>query len=212
MCGRGGCAASSLILRWLVVAGHGYENRSTMRVRSRTSIRPLDLQFATADPDDAAEIAALRNASAEQLTRDFGCGHWSGLVTEKSVMHALRTSRVRVARHGAEIVGTLRLATRKPWAIDTTYFTQVDRPLYLTDMAVVPSLQRKGIGRRLLEDAALVTRSWPANAIRLDSYDADAGAGGFYAKCGLREVGRVTYKGNPLIYFELVLGGTMGDR
>jgi GNAT superfamily N-acetyltransferase len=165
----------------------------------------VELRFATAVDADAAEIAALRTAVAQRLTEDFGRGHWSGVVTEKSVLHALKTSRVLVARHGPDIVGTLRLATKKPWAIDVAYFTRVERPLYLTDMAVHSRLQRQGIGRRLLDEAASVARGWPGDAIRLDSYDAAAGAGPFYAKCGLSEVGRVTYRGTPLIYFEWVL-------
>lgn len=41
--------------------------------------------------------------------------------------------------------------------------------------------------------------------MRLDAYDADAGAGGFYAKCGFLEAGRVTYRKVPLVYFELML-------
>jgi GNAT superfamily N-acetyltransferase len=171
-------------------------------------MRPIvtaSLHFATAADADAAEIAALRTAVAERLTQDFGQGHWSGRVTAKSVLRAIQSARVIVARNGSTIVGTLRLATKKPWAIDPKYFTQVRRPLYLTDMAVDPALQRGGIGRQLLQDAAAVARSWPADAIRLDSYDADAGAGPFYAKCGLREVGRVRYRGTPLIYFERVL-------
>ena len=31
--------------------------------------------------------------------------------------------------------------------------------------------------------------AWPVDAIRLDAYDADAGAGGFYAKCGTARSG-----------------------
>jgi hypothetical protein len=50
-----------------------------------------------------------------------------------------------------------------------------------------------------------VARAWPSQAIRLDAYDATAGAGRFYLKCGFREVGRVTYRKVPLIYFELLL-------
>jgi GNAT superfamily N-acetyltransferase len=126
-------------------------------------------------------------------------------VTEKSVLRAVQSSRVIVARNGGVILGTLRLATKKPWAIDPAYFTAVKRPLYLTDMAVDPAAQRTGIGRQLLREAGVVARAWPADAIRLDSYDADAGAGPFYAKCGLREAGRVKYRGTPLIYFEMVL-------
>ena len=90
----------------------------------------------------------------------------------------MRTGRVFVARLGAEIVGTLRLATRKPWAIDTSYFSQCERPLYLTGMAVAPAKQRQGIGTRCLEETKRVAKGWPADAIHLDAYDAEAGAGG----------------------------------
>jgi GNAT superfamily N-acetyltransferase len=72
-------------------------------------------------------------------------------------------------------------------------------------MAVLPTIQRQGVGRLLIKEAVRQARAWPADAIRLDAFDADAGAGGFYAKCGFREVGRVTYRKAPLIHFELVL-------
>ena len=48
-------------------------------------------------------------------------------------------------------------------------------------------------------------RRWPAQAIRLDAFDAEAGAGLFYAKCGYAERGRVTYRNVPLIYYERLL-------
>lgn len=164
------------------------------------------LSVTLATEADAAELAVLRTDVAADLTRRFGQGHWSAPVTEQGELRNIKTSTVLVARdEDAAILATLRLATKKPWAIDTKYFTKADRPIYLTDMAVHPLVQRRGIGRRLLEDATSVVRSWPADAIRLDSYDGEAGAGPFYMKCGLHEVGRVTYKGNPLIYFELLL-------
>ena len=108
-------------------------------------------------------------------------------------------------RRGDEIVATLRLATKKPWAIDTSYFTDCKRPLYLTDMTVAPSLQRRGVGRLCVDAARELARTWPGDAIRLDAYDAAAGAGPFYQKCGFREVGRVTYRGTPLVYFEMLI-------
>ena len=33
----------------------------------------------------------------------------------------------------------------------------------------------------------------------------NAAAGALTARCGYRERGRVTYKGNPLVYYELLL-------
>ena len=151
---------------------------------------------------DAPEIAQLHNTVAEELTLKFGAGPWSSETTARGVEFSMKTGRVLVARERGRIVGTLRLATRKPWAIDKSYFTPVKRALYLTDMAVMPGRQRRGIGRAILEDAVHVARAWPADAIRLDAWDAEAGAGAFYAKCGFVERGHVAYRRNPLIYYE----------
>jgi len=161
------------------------------------------LQLAT--NDDAAELAALHNAVADHLTGLHGRGPWSGKGTEKGMLYAMRTSRVFVARQGAEIVATLRLATKKPWAIDTSYFTPCGTPLYLLAMAVALAKQRQGIGRRCLEEARRVAKAWPAGSIRLDAFAGEAGAGEFYARCGCKEMGRVTYRNTPLIYFEILL-------
>jgi ribosomal protein S18 acetylase RimI-like enzyme len=112
---------------------------------------------------------------------------------------------VVVFRRRSKIIATLTLATKKPWAIDKWYFAPSKRPLYLTNMAVQPDLQRQGIGRQCLDEAQRIARQWPADAIRLDVYDSAAGAGVFYAKCGFREVGRVIYRNTPLIYYEALL-------
>jgi GNAT superfamily N-acetyltransferase len=165
----------------------------------------VSVRLVPAGPEDAPALADLRNAVAENLTVRFGQGHWSARSTERGVLYDLRTSRIFVAWDGQRLLATLRLATKKPWAIDVSYFTLSKRALYLTSMAVAPELQRRGIGRLCLEDAERIVQDWPADAIRLDAYDAAAGAGPFYAKCGYREVGRVVYRTVPLIYFEKLL-------
>ena len=169
----------------------------------------MKLFFAAATNADAAVLAALHSAVAEDLTRKFGQGQWSSAATERGVLRELmrpKFSRILIAHtNSRRIVATLRMATKKPWAIDTAYFTAAPRPLYLTGMAVHPEFQRTGIGRLLLQEAEAVARAWPADAIRLDAFDAEAGAGAFYSKCGFREVARVTYKRTPLVYFELVV-------
>lgn len=161
------------------------------------------LEIATAD--DAAELAALHTAVADDLTARFGKGHWSSAASERGVLRQRRTRIVYVARRRKRIIATLQLCTKKPWAIDTSYFTPCRKPLYLLNMAVDPTLQRQGIGRRCINEAARIARQWPAEVIRLDAYDAAAGAGGFYAKAGFRETGRVIYRSVPLIYYEMLL-------
>ena len=165
----------------------------------------MELSCEVASEPDVPAIAAVRSAAARHLTAVYGRGHWSSCPTEKAVLRALRTSRLMVARAGKDIVGTVRLATSKPWAIDVSYFQAAASSLYLHDLAVLPSFQRNGIGRRLVQEAVTVARAWPSDAIRLDAYDSDAGASTFYARCGFTEVGRVVYRKVPLVYFEMIL-------
>lgn len=165
----------------------------------------MDLRFDLATESDLADVTALRVSVAADLTRRFGHGHWSSTPTDKSVLRDIRTSRVLLARSGGHAVATLRLATKRPWAIDPAYFSACTKAVYLTDMAVTPALQRRGIGRYCLEQARDVALAWPSDAIRLDAYDGPAGAGPFYARCGYVERGHVTYRRTPLIYFEMML-------
>jgi len=163
----------------------------------------MTISVGIASEPDAIEIAALRTSVGQHLTERYDLR--PTCVTEKSVLRGITTSRVLVAHEHGAIVATLRLATKKPWAIDLSYFATVPRALYLHDMAVEPNRQGKGIGRTLVEEAKSQARAWPSQAIRLDAYDAAHGAGGFYARCGFVEVGRVTYRKTPLVYFELLL-------
>jgi GNAT superfamily N-acetyltransferase len=170
---------------------------------SGRALMPFRLEVAA--PEDAAAIAALRSAAADALTRVHGRGHWSHATTERGVLFDMKRSTVYIARRRGRIAATLTLSTRKPWAIDRRYFTDVKQPLYLVSMAVDPAAQRRGLGRRCVAEAKRLCRAWPADSLCLDAYDTDAGAGEFYRKCGFAEVGRASYRDTPLIYFELLL-------
>lgn len=170
--------------------------------RARASRVRVDI----ATPEDIPGIVSARVNAAEDLTERFGGGHWSGHATERGVAWDMRQGKVLVAKRGKVIVGTLKIATRKPWAIDISHFTPCKRPWYLTNMAVDPKHQAMGIGRRCVLEAVRLVKEWGGEAVRLDAYDAVAGAGSFYERCGFTEVGRVSYKLTPLIYYELVIG------
>ncbi|MGI8783338.1 MAG: hypothetical protein ACR2L2_06790 [Acidobacteriota bacterium] len=85
----------------------------------------MNLSVTTATDADAPAIASLRTSVAEHLTLRYGRGHWSSAVTEKSVLRGIKTSRVLVARNGSDLIATLLLATKKPWAIDRKYFQRL---------------------------------------------------------------------------------------
>lgn len=81
----------------------------------------IKLQLAT--PDDVGELIALSAAVAERLRAEFGEGYWVSRATEKGTLFTMRRSNVYIARSRKKIIARVNLSTRKPWAIDTKYFT-----------------------------------------------------------------------------------------
>lgn len=163
------------------------------------------LQISKAGEDDIPALAALRRDTARELTARYGFGHWSHEGSDDTVRRGMEGSFYLIGIEQKEIVAALRLSPSRPWAIDPSHFTPVRRPLYLTDMAVSPARQRSGLGRILLTAAKEEAIRLRAGAIRLDAYDAPAGAGEFYTRCGFLPRGVVVYRQVPLIYFELLL-------
>jgi GNAT superfamily N-acetyltransferase len=163
----------------------------------------VTIRFAT--EADIPELLQLRLSVDADQARRFGNDRWSTTINEKSVARGLKSSRVLIARRDGLIMGTLRMETKKPWAIDLTHFTPVASAVYLHDVDVDPRVQRSGVGRELMERAKAVAKEWPVEAIRLDAYDGPSGGGPFYEKCRFTEVGRKVYRRVPLVYFEFLL-------
>lgn len=164
------------------------------------------LKLVPATVEDAEAIASLRNAISDDLTFKHGKGPWTAHHTTAGVLFDLRHAKVYVALKRDEVIASLNLATRKPWAIDLEKLSPSKRPLYLTSLTIAPEFQRRGYGRASLDEAVKLARRAKADALVLDAYDhPKAGAGDFYMKCGFREIARATYRDVPLRYFEPML-------
>ena len=147
--------------------------------------------------EDAAAIDAVRVAAADRLTRDFGEGHWSAHTNEAAVLRDIKASRVLAIRDRGEIVGTLTLQTKKPWAIDLAYFTPCPKALYLINMAVTPGPSAIRLwpraARRSAERwrghfppmrfASTPTTATPAPAVSIASADTPTSAASRIAAC-----------------------------
>jgi hypothetical protein len=96
-------------------------SRVTTPLTKRSLSAANQLRFRAGVPADAAELSALHIAVADHLNSQHGKGPWSSHVSEKGVIYAMRHFKILVATEGAAIVGTLCLATQKPWAIDTSH-------------------------------------------------------------------------------------------
>jgi len=181
------------------------EKRTTLFSGGRPKpTRAMPMSLHPAMRQDVPELASFHSFVNRDLARRSGKDRWSS-PTVKGLLFAMRSTTIFLARRRGSIIAAFALSRRKPWAIDKSYFAPSSNPLYLTGMAVHPLHQRKGIGRLCIEQARSIALRWPGDAIRLDAYDNQTGAGEFYRKCGFTEVGRAQYREIPLIYFEMLL-------
>ncbi len=162
----------------------------------------MTVSISLATSGDAGALAVLRASVARDMTQRFGEGGWSAIPSQADVAQQLNASLVLIARHDGEIVGTVRLARALPWAIDSSAFTQAAKAFYVLGLAVAPAARGQGVGRSLMEAAKETARAESAEALWLDAYEHNAGAGPFYLKCGFRQVGRTKYRETPLSYYE----------
>ncbi|MEE9253373.1 MAG: GNAT family N-acetyltransferase, partial [Pseudomonadales bacterium] len=104
------------------------------------------------------------------------------------------------------IVATFTLSPRQIGFYRKGWFANPgDAALYLTNMAVRPEVQRRGIGRWIMGQIEDLARGSGCGAVRFDAYDADAGAGEFYQKCGYACVHRGSIGGTALQFYERTL-------
>ena len=162
----------------------------------------MNLVIVSATKKDVQELTALRISVAQRLTREHGEGPWSACPSRATVLRQLRASTVLVARLQEKLVGTVRLIEANPALLDASRFTPVRTALYVIGLAVAVDCRGQGVGRELMEVCKATARSWPAQALWLDTYEHAAGAGRFYEKCGFRKVGVSALLDGQLGYYE----------
>lgn len=162
----------------------------------------MTLTISAATKKDVQELTTLRISVAQRLTREFGEGPWSACPNRATVVRQLRASNVLVARLDEELVGTVRLIEANPVLLDASKFTPVRTALYVIGLAVSVDCRGQGIGREIMEVCKSTARSWPAQALWLDTFEHAAGAGRFYEKCGFRKVGVSALLDGQLGYYE----------
>lgn len=175
---------------------------SALDLAGKSGTEVVSTCISTASPRDVAAIALLRSAVAEDLTQHHGQGPWSAFTSRSLVLRQLRATRILVARRGTDIVGTVRLIEANQTLFNYSAFNRASVALYVIGLAVSPRCRGQGVGRELMVSAKMAARAWPAQALWLDTYEHEAGAGPFYEKCGFRKVGTGQLNRPPLAYYE----------
>ena len=111
-------------------------------------------------------------------------------------------------RRSGNTVATFSASSEAPPYLDLSLWNTGGEPcLYLTRLAVLPRLQRRGIGRVCVAAAERFALEHDCRSIRLDAAERHSELLGWYLKLGYREVCRYEAFGNQMVGFEKLVSG-----
>lgn len=148
------------------------------------------------DGDSWEELTSLIRSAYSQLA-DQGFRYWGTWQSEADTRHRCSQGRCLVAVREGRLVGTVLLKT---------IFDDHDPPLYLrpevvviSQFAIDPAFQGKGLGSRLLAEAERSALELGATEVALDTAEGASHLVEFYGKRGYRIVGRVDWDGTNYV-------------
>ena len=157
-----------------------------------------------AKPEDAAIVAGVRSAAAENL-REKGKGLWAAAeVSELAVSPHIREGLYHLGFDDTEAVGVFRLQT-----LDPAFWPEIPEgtSAYLHKLAVVPARQGQGFGHVLLGHAAGLTRARGFRYLRLDCMGGRPRLRAIYEGFGFRHHSQKVLGGQSFERFEFDVRG-----
>jgi len=144
----------------------------------------MEISISPAQPDDAPVVAALVAAAYDKCVERIGAPPGPMLDDYDDV---IARHIVHVARSGQAIVGILVLIEK-------------DAGILLDNIAVLPQVQGKGVGSRLLDVAKAEAQRRGYRHLDLYTHEMMTENVEIYLKRGFVETGRRTERGFPRIY------------
>jgi GNAT superfamily N-acetyltransferase len=114
---------------------------------------------------DAAGITALLIACAEQLAQQ-GMTHWQGVYHQDIVVENIKNKQVYLCEQGEDIVACVAVSSTPESYYADCWPDAPQADYYITQMAVKPSLQGKGIGKALM---SFIIETLDQNTLALDA-------------------------------------------
>lgn len=155
----------------------------------------MDLIVRQAAADDLDEIELLYHSLNDYLAVHENFPRWKREIypLREHAEEGLRSGGLYVAVCGEKIVGTV-IYLREQGEVYRSVQWQVDCDvpvIVIHILAVHPDFFGCGVGRALLDYAAVLGRQEGVRAIRLDTYEENLPAVRLYEKCGFQYMGLV---------------------
>jgi GNAT superfamily N-acetyltransferase len=168
-------------------------------------VTPDELTIHRASPADAETLYSILVECGLEMRDRLGLTHWIPAyprdLFEKQVAKGWVFAVEK--REDAEIMATFAVSREAPPYIDLSLWDGAGEPsLYLAHLAVLPSLQRIGIGRACVAAVEWLALERSRRSVRLDVVERHTELHAWYLHLDYREVCRYEALGNRMVGFE----------
>jgi GNAT superfamily N-acetyltransferase len=158
-------------------------------------------------PDEVAPLHEIVRACGADLAARLGLHHWDPPLPLEELREHARTREVYAVLDGSRLVGTFTVGLEAIPRYPREIFSAVEPALYLNRLAVLPSMQGRGLGRACMAEVESLARDRGARAVRFDAVAAYTGLRAFYRRLGYAERGPFRLGELPVECFEKLLQG-----
>lgn len=161
------------------------------------------MSFRQAEPHEGRTLRRIVAAANETLAKRWGPACPSRTRTLDTYNRHCLTERVTFALQDGAPIGTFMLKLETPRFAGSTRWRDFFSPhVYLVQMAVLPAMQGRGVGKAMLAHAESEAHALNRPIIRLDAYTGPCGASRFYLRHGFQYRGTGSVNGVALNFFE----------
>jgi GNAT superfamily N-acetyltransferase len=163
------------------------------------------ISYARVGPSEVLGPYAVIVACGRDMAARLGLHHWDPPLPLAEFRMQAATREVWAVLDCGRLIGTFTVGLSPIPDYPRDYFSDAAPALYLNRLALLPSEQRRGLGRACMGEVARIARRRGARAVRFDAVSAHADLRGFYRKLGYRECGPFHIGEVPVECYEKVL-------
>lgn len=156
----------------------------------------MDLRYQQLSPNNVEFAHEILRLCGLDMQERLGLNHWVPPYSLEKLRQDAENRQVYGVLHANQIIATFTLGTALPRsyqklpAILQMWNTAQPRALYINHLAILPSFQGHGLGRRCVQTIEGMASEQGCDVLRLDAYSKHAGLQIFYPRLGFRNVGR----------------------
>jgi len=160
------------------------------------------VRIVSATENELDEIMGLiRDCIRDMESR--GIHQWGDFYPTREIIDEdIKNGSMHLAKENDEVLGIITINQEQPpeWT-SVSWSNKADRIVTVHRLAVKPSRQKQGIGRKLLDHAENYAIRNGYTAIRLDAYSGNLRALRLYEKHRYIRVGQIRFPERPLVFY-----------